>query len=98
MSDTPDHINRAARALSLAPWADLTITEQVRWLNAAGRLAEADLLASPTHDAMVAAKALRAASTVLAKFARVASTERRREGWLAAAGVLEGMAEEVDAP
>lgn len=54
---TPDHINRAAQAISLAPWADLSITEQVRWLNAAGRLAEAGLLATPAHDAAVAAKA-----------------------------------------
>lgn len=45
-----DQINRVAQALSPAPWADLTITEQARWLNAAGRLAEADLLASPERD------------------------------------------------
>lgn len=54
-----DPINDAARVLSLAPWEDLTITEQVRWLNAAGRLAEAGLLVTPAHDAAVAAKALR---------------------------------------
>ncbi len=58
-------IERAARVLSTAPWDDLTVTEQVRWLNAATRLDAAGLLASPAHDAAVAARALREAADVL---------------------------------
>ena len=60
-----DPINDAARALSLAPWEDLTITEQVRWLNAAGRLAEAGLLVTPERDAELRAGALRMAANAL---------------------------------
>ena len=58
-----DHINRAAQTLSLAPWADLSITEQVRWLNAAGRLSEAGLLVTPEHDQQVILNYLRTQHT-----------------------------------
>lgn len=50
-------IDRAARVLSTAPWDDLTVTEQVRWLNAATRLDAAGLLTTPERDAEVAARA-----------------------------------------
>lgn len=47
------------------------------------------------HDAAVAARALREAAEVFAKFARAAYTEQVRVGWELAHGALLGMADEA---
>lgn len=85
-----DTITRAAEVLSrIAGTTGPTLLdrERARALDAAG------LLASPEHDAQV----LRGAGKTLAEMARVSTSERRRDGWNAAAQVLEDLAESCEA-
>ena len=54
-------------------------------------------LTTEAHDRQVAARTLRAAASVFAKFAKAAPTDRARIGWESAHGALLGMAEEREA-